>query len=183
MVLHRLQSVFMSSVSLILWVGYFVVQSLSRVWLFATPWIVARQAPLSFTISWSLLKFMSTESVMPSHHLILSRPLLFLPSICPSIQVFSNESALRIRWPKYWNFNFSLSPSNEYSGLISFRIDWFNLLAVQRTFKSLLQHYHLKVTIFWCLAFFMVQHLTPLWKNHSFDYTDGPLWASDVSAF
>ena len=144
---------------------------------------MARQAPLSFTISWSLLKFISIESVMPSHHLILSHPLLFLPSTCPSIQVFSNESALRIRWPKYWNFNFSLSPSNEYSGLISFRIDRFNLLAVQRTFKSLLQHYRSKVTIFWCLAFFVVQYLTPLWKNHSFDYTDEPLWASDVSAF
>ena len=108
---------------------------------------------------------MSIESVMPSHHLILSHPLLFLPSICPSIQVFSNESALRIRWPKYWNFNFSLSPSNEYSGLISFRIDRFNLLAVQRTFKSLLQHYRSKVTIFWCLAFFVVQYLTPPGKT------------------
>ena len=135
----------MSSVSLILWVGYFVVQSLSRVWLFATPWTVARQAPLSFTISWSLLKFMSTESVMPSHHLILSRPLLFLPSIFISIRIFFNEAVLHIRWPKYWSFSFSISPSIEYSGFIFFRIDWFDLLAIQGTLNSLLQHHSSKV--------------------------------------
>ena len=122
-----------------------------------TPWTATRQASLSFTISWSLLKLMSTESVMPSKHLILCHPLLRLPSISPSIRVFSNESALPIRWPKYWNFSFSLSPSNEYSGLISFRIDWFDLLAVQETLKSLLQHNSLKASILWCSAFFMVQ--------------------------
>ena len=116
------------------------VQSLSHVWLFVTPWTGACQAALSFTISWSLLKFMSTESVMPSNHLILCHPLLLLPSIFSSIRVFSSESVLRIRWPKYWSFGFSISPSNEYSGLISFRLtDWFDLLAVQRTLKNLLQ--------------------------------------------
>ena len=111
-----------------------------------TPWTVARQASLSFTISWSLLKLMPTKSVMPSNHLILCRPLLFLPSIFPSIRVFSNELALRIRWPKYWSF--SISPSNEYSGLISFRMDWLDLLAVQGTLKSLLQHHSSKALIF-----------------------------------
>ena len=115
-----------------------VVQLLSRVQLFVTPWIAAHQAFLSFTISWSVLKLMSIESLMLSNHLILCHPLLFLPSIFPSIRVFSNESALCILWPKYWSFTFSISPSNEYSGLISFRIDWFDLLAVQRTLKSLL---------------------------------------------
>ena len=115
------------------------VQSLSHVWLFVTPWTAARQASLSITNSWSLLRPMSIESVMPSYHLILCRPLLLLPSIFPSIRVFSNELALRIRWPKYWSFSFSISPSNEYSGLISFRINWFDLLAVQETLKSL-QH-------------------------------------------
>ena len=108
-----------------------VVQVLSCVWLFATPWTTALQASLSFTNSWNLLKLMSTESVLPFYHLVLCHPLLLLPSIFPSIRVFSNESAHRIRWPKYWNFSFSISPSNEYSGLISFRIDWFDLLAVQ----------------------------------------------------
>ena len=107
--------------------------------------------------SWSLLKLMSTELVMPSNYLILCRPLLFLPSIFPSIRVFTNELAPRIRWPKYWNFSFSLSPSNEYSGLISFRIDWFDLLAVQATPKSLLQHHSLKASVLRCAAFFMVQ--------------------------
>ena len=115
-----------------------VVQSLSCIWLFATPWTVACQAFLSFTISWSLLKLMFIKSVMPSNHLILCRPLLLLPSVFPSIRVFSNESVLRIRWPKYWSFSFS-STSSEYSGLISFRIDWFELLAVQGALKSLLQ--------------------------------------------
>ena len=115
----------------------------NRVQLFATPWTATHQASLSFTISRSLVKLMSTESVMPSKHLILCRPLL-LPSIFPSIRVFSNELAVRIRWPKYWSF--SISPSNEYSGLISFRIDWFDLLAVQGTLKSLLQHHNLKAS-------------------------------------
>ena len=115
------------------------VQLLSRVLLFATPWTAVHQAPLFFTISWSLLKLMSIESVMPSNHLILCRPLFLPPSIFPSIRVFSNESALHIRWPKYWSFSFSLSPSNEYSGLISLRIDWLDLLTVQglsRIFSS-----------------------------------------------
>ena len=111
----------------------------SRVQLFVTPWIAARQASLSFTISWSLLKLMSIESVMPSNHLIFCRPLLLPPSIFLSIMVFSNESVLRIRWPKYWSFSFSISPFNVYSGLISFRIDWLDLLAVQEILKSLLQ--------------------------------------------
>ena len=116
-------------------------QSLSRVRLFATPWIAARQASLSITNSQSLLKLMSIESVMPSNHLILCRPLLLLPSIFPSIRVFSNESVLPIRWPKYWSFSFSISPSNEHSGLIFFRMDWLGLFAVQRTLKSLFQQH------------------------------------------
>ena len=120
---------------------FVVVQSLSHVQLFATPWTAARQASLAFTSSLSLLKLMSIESVTPSNHLILCRPLLLLPSIFPSIRVFSNESALRIRWLKYWSFSFSISPSNEYSGLISFRMDCFDLLVVQRTLKHLLQHH------------------------------------------
>ena len=132
------------------------VQSLSRVRHFVTPWTAGRQASLPFTISQSLLKLMATESVMPSNHLILYYPLLLLPSIFSSIRVFSNESALHIRWPKYWSFSFSISPSNEYSGLISCRIDWFDLLAVQGTLKSLLQHHSLKGSILWRLAFFMV---------------------------
>ena len=122
-----------------------------------TPWTVACQASLCITNSWSLLKLMSIESVMPSHHLILCHPLLLLPSIFPSIQVFSNELVLCIRWPKYWSFSFSTSPSNEYSGLISFRIDWFDLLAVQGTLKNLLQHRSSKASILPCSAFFMVQ--------------------------
>ena len=115
--------------------GSCVVQSLSCVQLFVTPWAAARQASLSFTISWGLLKFMSIESMMPSNHLVLCRPFL-LPSVFPSIRVFSNELALRIKWPKYWNFSFSISPSSEYSGLISPRIDWFDFLAVQGTLKT-----------------------------------------------
>ena len=122
------------------------VQSLSRVWLFVTPWTAARQASLSVTSSWSLLKLMSAESVIPSNHLILCHPLLLLPSILPSIRVFSKESVLHIRWPKYWSFSFSISPSNEYSGLISFRMDWFDLLAVQGILKSLLQHHTSKAS-------------------------------------
>ena len=116
-----------------------LLQSLSHVRFFATPWSAAHQASLSITSSWTLFKFMSIESVMPSSHLILCRPLLLLPSIFPSIRVFSNESVLRIRWPKYWSFSFNISPSNEYSGLTSFRMDWLDLLAIQGTLKSLLQ--------------------------------------------
>ena len=134
-----------------------IVQSLSNVRLFVTPWTAAHQASLSFTIYWSLLKLISIESTMPSNHLILCRPLLLLPSIFSSIRVFSNESTLGIRWPKYWSFSFIISPSNEYSGLISFRIDWFDLLAVQGTLKSLLQDHSSKASVLQCLAFFMVQ--------------------------
>ena len=133
------------------------VQSLSHVRLFATSWTAAHQASLSITNSWSLLKLMSIKSVMPSSHLILCRPLLLLPSVFPSIRVFSNESALRMRWPKYWSFNFSISPSNEHSGLISFRIDWLDLLAVQGTLKSLLQHHSSKASILQYSAFFIIQ--------------------------
>ena len=122
-----------------------------------TPWTAACQASLSLTISWSLLKLMSIESVMPSNHLILCRPLFLLPSIFPSIRVFSNNMALHIRWPKHWNFSVSTSLSNEYSVLISFRMDWFDLLAVQRTLKSLLWHHVSKACILWCSAFFMAQ--------------------------
>ena len=120
-----------------------------------TPWTAVHQASLSITNSWSLLKLMSIGSVMPSNHLILCCPLLLLPSIFPSIRVF--ESALRIRWPNYWSFSFSISPSNEYSELISFRIDWFDLLAMQGSLRSLLQHHSLKASILWCSAFFVVQ--------------------------
>ena len=123
------------------------VQSLSRVWLFATPWITARQASLSITISQSPLKHTSIESVIPSSHLILCRPLLLLPPIPPSIRVFSNESTLRMRWPKYWSFSFSVIPSKEIPGLISFRMDWLDLLAVQGTLKSLLQHHSSKASV------------------------------------
>ena len=133
-----------------------VVQSLSLVQLFVTSWTAARQASLSITICQNLLKLMSIELVMPSNHLILFRPFL-LPSIFPSIRVFSNQSALCIRWPKYLSFCFSIRPSNEYSGLISFRIDWFDLLAVQGTLKSLLQNHSSKASILRCSAFFMVQ--------------------------
>ena len=133
------------------------VQSLSRVQLFATPWSKACQAPLSITNSRRLLKLVSIESVMPSNHLILCHPLLLSPSIFPGIRVFFTESALCIRWPKYWRFSFSISPSNEYSGLISFRMDWLDLLAVQGTLRSLLQHHSSKASILWCSAFFMVQ--------------------------
>ena len=133
------------------------VQLLSRVQLFATPWTAALQASLSIADSWSLHKLISIELVMPSNHLILCHPLLLLPSIFPSIRVFSNESALRIRWPKYWNFSFNVSPSNEYSGLISFRMDWLDLLAVQGTLKSLLQHHSSKASVLQGSAFFIVQ--------------------------
>ena len=134
-----------------------VIQSFSRVPLFVVPWTAAQQASLSFTLSWSLLKLMSIELMMPSNHFILCCPLLLLPSIFPSIRVFSNESSLCIRWPKYWSFSFSISPSNDYSGLISSRTDWFDLLAVQETLKSLLQHQSLKTSFLWHSTFFMVQ--------------------------
>ena len=144
------------------------VQSLSRVRLFATPWIAACQASLSITNSLSSLKLMSIESVMPSSHLILCRPFLLLPPILPSIRVFSNESTLRMRWPKYWSLSFSISPSNEHPGLISLRMDCLDLLAVQWTLKSLLQHHSSKPSILWHSAFFMVQTLTSIhdyWKK------------------
>jgi len=133
------------------------VLSPSRVQLFATPWTAVNQASLSITNSQSLLKLMAIESVMPSNHLILCRPLLLLPSIFPSTRVFSYESVLRIRWPKYWSFSFNISPSNEHSGLISYRMDWVDLLAVQGTLKSLLQHHSSKASILWHLASFIVQ--------------------------
>ena len=145
-----------------------------------TPWTAACQAPLSFDISQSLLQFLSIESVMLSISSFASL-LSLLPSVFPSNRVFSSESVLCIRWPKYWNFSFNTSPSNEYSGMISFRIDWFDLLAAQGIFKSLLQHHNLKASILWCSAFFMVQ-LTSLHdcqKNHGFDYK-GLCWQSDV---
>ena len=155
-------------------VNFSSVQSLSGVRLSVTPWTTTRQASLSITNSWSLLKLMSIALVMPSNHLMLCCPLLFLPSIFPSIRVFSNESVLRIKWPKDWSFSFIISPSNKYSGLISFRMDWLNFFAVQGTLKSFLQHHSSKASIFQHSAFFMVQHLHihEYWKNHSFDYTD-----------
>ena len=150
-----------------------VVQWLSRVCLLVTPWTAARQASLYFTISQSLLKLMSIEAVVPSNHLILRHPVFLLPSIFPNIRVFSNESALYVRRPKSWSFHFSVSPSNEYSGLISFRMDWLDLLKVQGTLKNLLQHHSSKVSILRRSAFFIVQlSLTSIhdyWKNHSFD--------------
>ena len=153
------------------------VQSLSHVQLFVTPWTAACLASLSITNSQSLLKLMSIESVMPCNHLILCCPLLLLPSIFPSIRVFSNESALRIRWPKYWSFSFSISPSNEDSGLISFRIDWFDLLdkCPPRDTQSLLQHHNSNASVLRCSAFFMVQRshsYVTVREKHSFDYTD-----------
>ena len=151
-----------------------MAQLLSHARLFATPWAAARQASLPITSSRSLLKLMFIESVMPSNRLILCRPFLLLPSIFPSKRVFSNESVHRIRWPKYWNFSFSISPSSEYSGLTSFRMHWLDLLAVpsvQGTLKSLLQHHSSKASILQCSASFTVQ-LTSIhdyWKNHSLD--------------
>ena len=148
---------------------------LSHVQLFATPWTAARQASLSFTISQSVLKLMSIESVMSFNHRILCRPLLLLPSIFPSIRVFPNESVLHIRWPKYWSFSFSISPSNKYSGPISFRMDRLDLLAVQGTLKSLFQHHSSKASILQCSAFFMTQLSHPYMttgKIIAFDSTD-----------
>ena len=139
---------------------------------FVTPWTAACQASLSITNSWALLKFMSIESVMPSNHLILYHSLLLPPSIFPSIRIFSNEPVLPIRWPKNWSFSLSIIPSNEYSGLISYRMDWLDLLAVQGTLKSLLQHHSSKTSIFRCSAFFVVQLSHPYMtteKKHSFD--------------
>ena len=148
------------------------VQLLSHVQLFVTPWTAAHQASQSITNSWSLLRLTSIESVMPSNNLNLCHPLLLPPSNLPSIRVFSNESTLHIRLPKHWSFSFNISPSNEYSGLISFRIDWFDLRAVQGTLKSLLQHHSSKASILWHSDFFMIQlshpYMTP-GKNHSFD--------------
>ena len=132
--------------------------------------------------SWSLLKLMSTESVMPSNHLILCHPLLLLPSIFSSIRVVSNESALCIKWPKYWSFSFNISPSNEHSGLISFKMDWLDLLAVQGTLKSLLQYHSSKTSILWCSGFFIVQLSHDYLENHSLDEKD-LCWQSNVSSF
>ena len=151
----KLQSMGLQKVSQEQWLSS--VQSLSHVQLFATPWTAAHQASLSITNAQNLLKPLSIKSMMPSNHLILCHPLLLLPSIFPSIRVFSKESVLPIRWPKYWSFTFSISPSNECSGLISFRIDWFDLLTVQGALKSLLQHQSSKASILWCSAF--------LWSN------------------
>ena len=148
------------------------VQSLSHVRLFVTPWTTACQASLSITNSRSPSKHMFIESVLPSNNLILCHSLLLLPSIFPSIRVFSNESALCLRCPKYWSFSFNISPSNEHPGLIFFRMDWLDLLAVQGTLKSLLQHHSSKASILWCSAFFIVQLSISIhdhWKNHSLD--------------
>ena len=134
-----------------------------------TPWTAARQASLSITNSWNLLKLMSIESVMPSNHLILCHPLLLPPSIFPSIRIFSSGSVLHIRWPEYWSFSFSISPSNEYSGLISFRMDWLGLLAVRGTLKSLLQHHSSKASILRCSDFQLSHLYMTTGKNHSFD--------------
>ena len=142
------------------------VQSLSRVRLFATPWITACQASLSITNSWSSSKLMCIESVMPSGHLILCRPLLLLPPIPPSIRVFSSESTLHMKWPKYWSFSLSISPSNEHPGLVSFRMDWLDLLAVQGTLKSFLQYHTLKASILLRSVFFIVQLSHPSIHDH-----------------
>ena len=149
----------------------------------ATPWTAARQASLSIINSWSLLKLKPIKSVMPSNHLILCHPLLLLPQSFP-VRVFSNKSVLPIRWPKYWSFSLSISPSNEYSGLISFRMDWLDLLAVQGTLKSLLQHHSSKASILRRSGFFIVQFtsIPDHRKNHSLDWTDFR-WQSNVSAF
>ena len=154
---------------------------MSRSLRFYWPWHT-RLCCHSLPSSVGSIKLMSINLMIPSNHLILCHPLLLLPSVFPSIRVFSNEVALHIRWPKYWNFSFSFSPFNEYSGLISFRIDWFDLLAVQQTLKSLLQLQSSKASVLWCSAFFMFQLSYPYWKNHSFDCTDH-FWQSDVSAF
>ena len=161
---YHFSAVFLSKFSS---VQFSSVQSLGRVRLFATPWIAARQASLSITNSWSSLKLMSTESVMPSSHLILCRPLLLLPPIPPSIRVFSNESTLRMRWPKYWSFCFSIIPSKEHPGPISFRMDRLDHLAVQGTLKNLLQLHSSKASTLWHSAFFTAQlsHSIQKWLN------------------
>ena len=159
------------------------VQSLSRVQLFATPWRAARRASLSITNSRSLLKLMPIESVMPSSHLILCHPLLLLPPIPPSIRVFSNESTLLMRWPRYWSFSFSISPSNEHPGLISFRMDLLDLLAVQATLKSLLQHHSSKASILWCSAFFPVQLSHPYMTSGKTMALTRRTFVGNVSAF
>ena len=169
-----LDSTYMHSVS--------SVQSISHVQFFATPWTATCQASLSSTNSRSLLKLMFIKSVMPSNNIILCHPLLLLPSIFPSNSVFSNESVLRIRWPKYWRFSFSISASNEYAGLISFRMDWLDLLAVQGTLKSLFQYHSSKAPILCCSAFFIVQLSHDYCRNNSIDYTD-LCQQSNVSAF
>ena len=158
------------------------VQSLSRVWLFATPWTAAGQASLSITNSRSSPKLMSIESAMPSNHLILCHPLLLLPSIFPSIRVFSNESALRIRWPTYWSFRFNISPSNEHPGLISFRMDWLDPLAVG-TLKRLLQHHSSKASILRCSAFFIVQLSCPYMTTGKTIALTRRTFVGNVSAF
>ena len=164
---------------------FVVFQSLSHVQLFATPWTAARQASLSFTMSRSLLKLISVELVMPSNHLNLCHPLLLLPSIFPSIRVFSSESALHIRWPKYWNFSFSISPSNQYSGWISFRINWFDILAVQGTLKNSSptpQFKSISSSAFSLLYGPALTSIRDYWINHIIDYMD-LCWQSNVSAF
>ena len=156
------------------------VQSLSRVLLFATPWIAARQASLSITSSRSSLKLMSIKSVMPSSHLILCRPLLLVPPLPPSIRVFSNESTLPMRCPKYWSFSFSIIPSKEIPGLISFRMDWLDILAVHGTLKSLLQHHSSKASILQCSAFFTVSHIHTWPLETPKPWLDGPLLAMSL---
>ena len=156
------------------------VQSLSRVQLFSTQWTAARQASLSITNSWSFFKLMSIELVMPSNHLILCLPLLLLPSIFPSFRVLSVHC---IRWPKHWSFSFNISPSDEHSGLISFRMDWLDLLAVQGTLKSLLQHHSSKASILWCSAFFTVQLSHPYITTGKTIALTRRTFVSNVSAF
>ena len=157
---------------------------LSCVGIFATPWTAAQQASMSITNSWSLLKLTSIKAVMPSNHLILCHPLLLLPSIIPNIGVFSSESVIHIRWPKYWSFSFSISPSREYSGLISFRMDFFYLLAVQWTLKSLLQHHSSKASILRCSAFFIIQLSHPyMTKGKNIPLTTWTFSGKVVSAF
>ena len=164
-------------VELHLFIQFSSIQSLSCVWLFATPWTAAHQASLSITNSQSLFKLMSIESVMPSNRLILCCPPLLLPSIIPSIRVFSNKSVLHNRWPKCWSFSFSISPSDGYSELISFRMDWLDLLAVQGTLKSLIQNHSFKTSVLQSSALFIVQLISihDYWKNHSCVWLDGPL--------
>ena len=161
------------------------VQSFSHVRLLEMPWTAAWQASLSITNTWSSPKLVSIMSLMPSNHLILCHPLLLQPSIFPSIRVFSNESVLCIRWPKYWSFRFNITPSNEYSGLISFRMDWLDLLAVQGTFKSLLQHHSSKASVLWYSVFFIVQLSHPYmpFRKTIALRPNGPFWQGNVSAF